>query len=152
MSQDAVATGHERSCVALKCQRLWSRELADVTLCLWVGHDSMSWSAIPKPPLVHGGYRSKTATSACRPSLFECRRSENWLLKLPITGCSRQSWPPASVGEDARYPRWELAVTSAGTRDITPVRGLRDRAILAVLLGCGLRRSEVAVLTFTHLQ
>ncbi|HEY2845449.1 MAG TPA: tyrosine-type recombinase/integrase, partial [Bryobacteraceae bacterium] len=36
--------------------------------------------------------------------------------------------------------------------DITTVRGLRDRAILAVLLGCGLRRSEMAELKFTHLQ
>jgi len=36
--------------------------------------------------------------------------------------------------------------------DITTLRGLRDRAILAVLLGCGLRRSEVAALMFAHVQ
>jgi site-specific recombinase XerD len=38
------------------------------------------------------------------------------------------------------------------TPDVTTTKGLRDRAILAVLLGCGLRRSEVASLTIGHVQ
>src|SRR5664279_971504 len=36
--------------------------------------------------------------------------------------------------------------------DITTTKGLRDRAVIAVLLGCGLRRSEVAALTMGHIQ
>src|SRR5580704_9897737 len=36
--------------------------------------------------------------------------------------------------------------------DITTKKGLRDRAMLAVLLGCGLRRSEVAAITIGHVQ
>jgi integrase/recombinase XerD len=34
--------------------------------------------------------------------------------------------------------------------NVTTLKGLRDRAIFAVLLGCGLRRSEVAGLTIRH--
>jgi integrase len=36
--------------------------------------------------------------------------------------------------------------------DIATKKGLRDRAIVGVLLGCGLRRSEVASLSFKHTQ
>src|SRR5258708_36245413 len=50
-----------------------------------------------------------------------------------------------------RLGNW-LAIQQAqkllNTPDATTTKGLRDRAILAVLLGCGLRRSEGAGLTF----
>ena len=36
--------------------------------------------------------------------------------------------------------------------DPSTLKGLRDRAILAVLLGCGLRRSELVSLTIEHVQ
>jgi integrase len=36
--------------------------------------------------------------------------------------------------------------------DASMLKGLRDRALLAVLLGTGLRRKEAASLTFAHLQ
>ena len=36
--------------------------------------------------------------------------------------------------------------------DVSTVKGVRDRAILAVFLGCGLRREEAARLTFDHIR
>jgi integrase len=36
--------------------------------------------------------------------------------------------------------------------DVLTLKGLRDRAILAVMIGAGLRRSEVAALTVEHIQ
>jgi len=36
--------------------------------------------------------------------------------------------------------------------DTDTLKGLRDRAILAVLIGCGLRRAEAANLAFDHIQ
>lgn len=57
--------------------------------------------------------------------------------------------------EGRRLGNWlsqKQAQAMINAPDIATRKGLRDRAILAVLLGCGLRRAESAALRLTHLQ
>lgn len=58
---------------------------------------------------------------------FRGRRTGNWLTK-----------------EDAQ--KWLNAP------DLTTLKGVRDRALLAILIGCGLRRAEAAILSFHHIE
>ena len=54
-----------------------------------------------------------------------------------------------------RLGNWLTAEQSRallGAADVQSLKGRRDRAILALLLGCGLRRGEVADLRMEHLQ
>src|SRR6476660_3216403 len=79
--------------------------------------------------------------------------SDNGLLAPELAAGIARVKSAKSVG--IRVGNWltlRQAQVLLSTPDITTVKGLRDRAILAVLLGCGLRRSEVAALTFVHVQ
>ena len=57
--------------------------------------------------------------------------------------------------EGRRTGNWltrEQAQLWLGAPDTRTLKGLRDRALLAVLIGCGLRRAEAANLSFDHVQ
>lgn len=57
--------------------------------------------------------------------------------------------------EGTRTGNWltkEQAQEMLSAPDTGTLKGLRDRAILAVVIGCGLRRAEAASVTFDHLQ
>jgi len=79
--------------------------------------------------------------------------ADNGLLAAESAAGIRRVKSVKSVG--IRVGNWlsqRQAQALLSAPDITTVTGLRDRAILGVLLGCGLRRSEVTTLTFAHLQ
>jgi site-specific recombinase XerD len=78
---------------------------------------------------------------------------DNGLLAPELAAGIQRVKSAKSVG--VRMGNWlsqKQAQTLLNTPVITTLKGLRDRAIIAVLLGCGLRRSEVAALTFNHIQ
>ncbi len=57
--------------------------------------------------------------------------------------------------EGRRTGNWltrEQAQQWLGAPDTRTLKGLRDRALLSVLIGCGLRRAEAASLSFDHVQ
>jgi len=74
--------------------------------------------------------------------------TDNGLLAPELAAGIQRVKSAKSIG--VRMGNWlsqKQAQAQLNTPDISTLKGLRDRAIIAVPLGCGLRRSEVAALT-----
>ena len=79
--------------------------------------------------------------------------ADNGLLAPELAaGISRVKSAKSAGMRTGNWLSLRQAQTLLSAPDVSTLKGLRDRAILAVLLGCGLRRSEVAALTFAHVQ
>ena len=79
--------------------------------------------------------------------------ADNGLLAPELaSGITRVKGVPSKGVRLGNWLSARQAQTLLNTPDTATTKGLRDRAILAVLLGCGLRRSEVAALTMEHVQ
>ena len=124
------------------------------------------YSQAPRPGL------TKAAVSAWRVAL-EARGLGSVSINVRITAVRKLAVEAADNGllapelaagiarvqnaksKGVRMGNWlsiQQAQTLLNAPDVSTKRGLRDRAILAVLLGCGLRRSEVADLTLEATQ
>lgn len=79
--------------------------------------------------------------------------ADNGLLDATIaTGVSRVHGVTSHGVRSGNWLTKQQAQNIILAPDATSLKGLRDRAILAVMIGAGLRRSEVAALSFAHLQ
>lgn len=62
---------------------------------------------------------------------------------------------PGAPHSGVRTGRWlarSQALALLSLPDVSTLKGKRDRALLCVMLGCGLRRSEVSLLTLSRIQ
>jgi integrase/recombinase XerD len=109
------------------------------------------------------GYKAKLQADGLAPSTINLKLSA--VRKLAQEAADNAMIDPAIAQGVARVRGVKTAGQRAGnwlTReqaqrllnmpDVSTLKGLRDRAVLAVMLGCGLRRSEVATLTMGHIQ
>src|ERR1022692_1679666 len=108
-------------------------------------------------------YRTELETKGLAPSSINVRLSAIRRLALEASD-NGQLDPEIAAGiarakgakrSGVRLGHWltaDQAQTLLAAPDLTTLKGMRDSAILAVLLGAGLRRSELADLNVAHIQ
>ena len=129
--------------------------------------DFIAWyAAEPRPALsraVVQQYRSVLEGSGLAPASVNVRLSairklateaaENGLLDRPIAqGITSLKGVRQSGNRAGNWLTREQARDLLAAPQTKTLEGKRDRALLAVLIGCGLRRSEVAALELGHIQ
>ena len=129
--------------------------------------DFLAWHAEQGRPALSKAlvqsYKAKLESDGLAPATVNLKLSA--IRKLAIEAADNNLLDLALAGGIARVRGVKQAGTRSGnwlTReqaqtlfdcpDVSTLKGMRDRAILGVLLGCGVRRSECAALTFEHVQ
>jgi len=129
--------------------------------------DFLGWHAEQGRPALSKAlvqaYKSRLEADGLAPATVNLRLSA--IRKLAVEAADNGLLDPVLAQGIARVHGVKQAGTRSGnwlTReqaqqlldcpDVSTFKGRRDRALLAVLLGCGLRRSECAALTFEHIQ
>lgn len=84
---------------------------------------------------------------------FASEAEDNYLLDPRIAnGIRAVKGVPFRGTRTGKWLTKDEAQTWLNTPDTKRLKGLRDRAVLGVLIGCGLRRAEAAILSFSHIQ
>jgi integrase len=146
---DSLSSGHSR--------RAYAKALVD--FLDW--HASQDRPPLTKALIQH--YRLELQNQRLAPSTINVRLSairklaaeaaDNGLLD-PVRAAGIQAVPGVR-SEGRRIGNWltrDQAQRLLNAPDTSTLKGRRDQALLAVLLGCGLRRQEAADLTLEHIQ
>ncbi len=129
--------------------------------------DFLTWYAVQgKPGLTKATiqrYKTVLQGAGLSPSTINQRMSairklaqeaaDNGLIDQPIAnGIARVKGVKSQGVRSGNWLTKKQAQALLNAPNIETLKGLRDRAILAVMLGCGLRRGEVAALTHDRIQ
>ena len=76
----------------------------------------------------------------------------NWIDSKIANGIRAVKGVPFRGRRTGNWLTKEEAQMWLGAPDVKTLKGVRDRAVLAVLIGCGLRRAEAAILSISHIE